>query len=86
MGVGKILGSISPVAGAITGKGLFAPLQGLVKKGGLGGIALDALMKDKKKKKAALAGAVLGMAKGGAVKCTRGDGCAKWGKTRGRVC
>lgn len=26
------------------------------------------------------------MAKGGSVKCTRGDGCAKRGKTKGKMC
>ena len=100
-GGGELLGSISPLAGAMTGKGMFGRAMGK----GLKNVSpLAALMNANKKNKkgsaapaanaAPQAGAGMGadmmqgMAKmyvGGAMKKKR-DGIAVKGKTKGRMC
>jgi len=93
----KVLGSISPVAGVVTGEGAFGKLadKGML---GLGArmIASKAQEKDEEKKRAAMESAQAGMApsvpapgmkKGGKVSSAskRADGCAIKGKTRGKM-
>jgi len=81
----EILGTLSPAYGMATGKGLFGNAVGI-----LPAIAKD--MRDdreEKKKAAEVASAVeekkpaTAMKKGGYVKAA--DGCAKRGKTKGRM-
>ena len=100
IGGGKLLGSISPLAGAISGKGMFGRAFGK----GLKNVSpLAALMNAGKKKKGSAAPAadaapqagagmgadmMQGMSKmygGGAMKKKR-DGIAIKGKTKGRMC
>ena len=101
IGGGKLLGSISPLAGAISGKGMFGRAFGK----GLKNVSpLAALIDASKKKKkgsaapaadaAPQAGAGMGadmmqgmskMYGGGAMKKNR-DGIAVKGKTKGRMC
>ena len=71
----KILGSISPLYGAISGRGAFGGLQQVSPVG----MAIAAQKKKKKKKTPAQ-----GMRKGGSVKVRRGDGCCKRGHTKGK--
>ena len=88
MGTKEIMGTLSPVYGMATGKGMFGNAVGL-----LPAIAKD--MRDDKaeeKKKAAMAAqtgapAQPGMKKGGSVSSAskRADGCAMRGKTRGKM-
>jgi hypothetical protein len=88
MGMKEIMGTLSPVYGMATGKGMFGNAVGL-----LPAIAKD--MRDDKaeeKKKAAMAAqtgapAQPGMKKGGSVSSAskRADGCAMRGKTRGKM-
>ena len=88
MGMKEIMGTLSPVYGMATGKGMFGNAVGL-----LPAIAKD--MRDDKaeeKKKAAMAAqtgapAQPGMKKGGSVSSAskRADGCAMRGKTKGRM-
>ena len=66
----SILGSISPVYGAATGKGLFGKSPA--------GLLIAKAKKDKDK------APVKKMAKGGKVG-RRGDGCCQRGHTKGRV-
>jgi hypothetical protein len=95
MGIGKILGSISPLAGAVTGEGLFGGLRKVTP-----AMMLIDSMKDKKKQDATRSGSMVGrnenvkeykkggkakkMAKGGSTASKRADGCATKGKTKGR--
>jgi hypothetical protein len=88
MGMKEIMGTLSPVYGMATGKGMFGNAVGL-----LPAIAKD--MRDDKaeeKKKAAMAAqtgapAQPGMKKGGSVSSAskRADGIAVKGKTRGKM-
>jgi len=75
----ELLGTLSPIYGMATGKGLFGQAVGT-----LPAIAKD--MRDDKKKEEDKA---KGMKKGGKVKMSsaskRADGCAIRGKTRGMV-
>ena len=72
----KLLGTLSPVYGMATGHGLFGKNVGI-----LPAIAKSA-REDKEKEKAEQ-GAATGMKKGGYVKAA--DGCARKGKTKGRM-
>ncbi len=98
-GGGELLGSISPLAGAMTGKGMIGRAVGK----GLKNVSPLAMMIEAGKKKAKAsagtpdapqAGSGMGatpmqgmtpMYKGGAVKKKR-DGIAQRGKTRGKIC
>jgi hypothetical protein len=78
----KILGTLSPAYGMATGHGAF----GKIADSGLGGIIPTALAQDRKKEareKEMAEKAANGMKKGGYVKTA--DGCAKRGKTRGKM-
>jgi hypothetical protein len=92
----KLLGSLSPAYGMLSGKGAFGKLAD----SGLGGIIPSVLAHQRRKKKdgtemtseeEALA-AKAGMKKGGKVKTKKYakggsiDGCAIKGKTKGKVC
>jgi len=97
--IDKVLGSISPLYGAISGDGLFG--KGLVAVGdalgpvaGLMPMAASDIEKRRRRKKEAgsapdagegmrKGGKVKKMAKGG--KVTRGDGIAKKGHTKGKM-
>jgi hypothetical protein len=97
--IDKVLGSISPLYGAISGDGLFG--KGLVAVGdalgpvaGLMPMAASDIEKRRRRKKEAgsASDAGEGMRKGGKVKkmakggkVTRGDGIAKKGRTKGRM-
>ena len=98
--IDKVLGSISPLYGAISGKGLFG--KGLVAVGdALGPVAgimpmaasqLEKRRERKRRGEAEIPEAGEGMRKGGKVKkmakggkVTRGDGIAKRGHTRGKM-
>lgn len=99
MGLGKILGSVSPLAGAISGDGVFGNgMAWLEQNTGMGGI-LPKLANSQRDKRYAdeyaaenpqpkyrKGGKVKKMAKGGSVSSAskRGDGCATKGKTKGR--
>ena len=91
--IDKILGSISPAYGMISGKGLFSPL----KYTSPALMVADALSKKKKKDGTTTTttdeveetgmrrgGKVKKMAKGGSTASKRADGCAVKGKTKGR--
>ena len=88
MGMKEIMGTLSPVYGMATGKGMFGNAVGL-----LPAIAKDMRDdKDEEKKKAAMAAqtgapAQPGMKKGGSVSSAskRADGIATKGKTRGKM-
>jgi len=87
----KILGTLSPAYGLLSGKGAFgklAPFAGALP------MALAQDRKDRKEEEAAAAGSPVikapaaGMKKGGSVRSSaskRADGIAQRGKTRGRV-
>lgn len=82
---GKIAGSISPLAGVMTGQGAYGKLAGL---GALGPAA--ALVTPKRKKKDPLdpSGEAVEYKRGGKVKKSakrRGDGCCVQGRTKGRM-
>jgi len=101
IGGGKLLGSISPLAGAISGKGIFGRAFGKGLKNVSPAMAMFDALKKKKKGSAApaadaapQAGAGMGanqmqgmarMYGGGAMKKKR-DGIAIKGKTKGRMC
>ena len=101
IGGGKLLGSISPLAGAISGKGMFGRAFGKGLKNVSPAMAMFDALKKKKKGSAApaadaapqagagmAANQMQGMAKmygGGAMKKRR-DGIAIKGKTKGRMC
>ena len=100
MGIGKILGSISPAYGAITGKGLFGKGLAAIGDTGMGGLAAMQAKsaRDKRRERMgeeakmerdaemrAKGNAMTGMAKGGSAS-KRADGCAIKGKTRGKMC
>ena len=83
----SLLGSLSPVYGAVTGEGAFGKLAD----SGLGGILPSLLSQQRKKEeeeKARQGGAPTGtgMKKGGKVSSAskRADGIAQRGKTKGR--
>lgn len=97
-GIGKVLGSISPLYGAVTGRGLFGnALAGIHDATGMGGV-LPILASEQRRKRRerregeALeagegmkrGGKVKKMAKGGSTASKRADGCATKGKTKGR--
>ena len=98
--MGIKIGDISPLAGAITGEGMFGGIRAMSPVM----MAIDAI-KDKKKERAAATaaeevkaaeaeaqkkpgmkrgGAVKKMANGGSTASKRADGCATKGKTKGR--
>jgi hypothetical protein len=82
--IGKALGSISPLAGAITGQGLFGKLAGTGAMGLLPKMQSDRL--EKKKKKKGDGAEPMQMAKGGKVKKkSKGDGCCSQGHTKGKM-
>lgn len=98
-GIGKVLGSISPLYGAVTGRGLFGnALAGIHDATGMGGV-LPILASEQRRKRRerregeALeagegmkrGGKVKKMAKGGSTASKRADGCATKGKTRGKM-
>jgi hypothetical protein len=97
--MGIKLGDISPIAGAITGKGMFGKGMSKLADSGMGMLVpmsyLAQSQRDKRKRKEERAGASEaddGMRKGGKVKkmakggkVTRGDGCVKKGHTKGRM-
>ena len=101
IGGGELLGSISPLAGAISGKGIFGRAFGKGLKNVSPAMAMFDALKKKKKGSASpaadaapQAGAGMGadmmqgmskMYGGGAVKKKR-DGIAIKGKTKGRMC
>lgn len=94
--IDKILGSISPLYGQISGQGLFGGLT----RSGMGGIIPQAIYNARQRNKkpgapdtgASAPQAGEGMKKGGKVKkyakggsaSKRADGCAMKGKTKGR--
>ena len=99
-GIGKVLGSISPLYGAVTGRGLFGnALAGIHDATGMGGV-LPILASEQRRKRRERregeapeagegmkrGGKVKKMAKGGKVSSAskRADGCATKGKTKGR--
>ena len=84
----SLLGSLSPVYGAVTGEGAYGKLAD----SGLGGILPSLLSQQRKKEeeeKARQSGAPTGtgMKKGGKVSSAskRADGIAQRGKTKGRM-
>lgn len=87
MSIKKVLGSISPLYGIATGKGLFGKISPLAQ-------VIHGDKDDKKKRKPGeppeagegmkKGGKVKKYAKGGSVS-SRGDGIARKGKTRGRI-
>ena len=84
----SLLGSLSPVYGAVTGEGAYGKLAD----SGLGGILPSLLSRQRKKEeeeKARQGGAPTGtgMKKGGKVSSAskRADGIAQRGKTKGRM-
>ncbi len=91
--IDKVLGSISPLYGAVSGQGLFSGLRNLSP----ALLAVDAIKGKKGKKPGMVAEAAevetgAGMKRGGKVKkyakggsaSKRADGCATKGKTKGR--
>ena len=80
----RLLKAVSPIAAASGGiksyAQNFSPVYNLVKKDDKEN---DALLREAMKTGAL--GKAVGMKKGGKVKCTRGDGMAKRGKTKGRI-
>lgn len=89
--IDKILGSISPAYGMISGQGVFSKLRNLSP----AYMAIDSVTKKKKKdgttatetEEVAMrrGGKVKKMAKGGSTASKRADGCAIKGKTKGRM-
>lgn len=98
--MGIKLGDISPLAGAITGKGMFGRGLSKLADSGMGMLVpmsyLAQSQRDKKARKRAgtpemeqdtgmkRGGKVKKMAKGGSTASKRADGCATKGKTKGR--
>ena len=98
--IGKVLGSISPMYGALTGRGLFGnAMAGFQDATGMGGIlpmiASEQRRKRREKREGEASEAGEGMkrggkakvkkmAKGGSTASKRADGCAQRGKTKGR--
>jgi hypothetical protein len=91
--IDKILGSISPLYGMVSGEGLFSNMRKIspfMHAIGEGDTAADKRrrMEEEEKKKQAPGmkhgGAVKKMAKGGSTASKRADGCATKGKTKGR--
>lgn len=96
--IGKVLGSISPMYGALTGRGLFGnAMAGFQDATGMGGIlpmiASEQRRKRREKREGEApeagegmkrGGKVKKMAKGGSTASKRADGCAQRGKTKGR--
>jgi hypothetical protein len=78
-----VIGSLSPLAGVVSGKGVFGELLGKKRK-------KDALGRDTEEEDDGSpvtkrrGGKVKKMAKGGSVASKRADGCATKGKTKGR--
>ena len=99
-GIGKVLGSISPLYGAVTGRGLFGnALAGIHDATGMGGVLPILASEQRRKRRERREGEALeageGMKRGGKVKkmakggsvssaSKRADGCATKGKTKGR--
>jgi hypothetical protein len=99
-GIGKVLGSISPLYGAVTGRGMFGnALAGIHDATGMGGVLPILASEQRKKRRERREGEALeageGMKRGGKVKkmakggkvssaSKRADGCATKGKTKGR--
>ena len=92
--IDKVLGSISPAYGMISGEGMFSPLR--MTSPAL--LAMDAIKKKKRKDGTTVTaeeeveetgmkrgGKVKKMAKGGSTASKRADGCAIKGKTKGRM-
>ena len=90
--IDKILGSISPAYGLISGEGAFSKLRNISP----AYLAIDSLTKKKKKdgtdtttetEEVAMrrGGKVKKMAKGGSTASKRADGCAVKGKTKGKM-
>jgi len=87
--IDKILGSISPLYGQISGEGLFGGLT----RSGMGGILPQLIYNERQKGKKPSASGSEGMKKGGSVKkmakggsvSKRADGIARKGKTKGRM-
>jgi len=98
--MGIKLGDVSPLAGAITGKGMFGKGMSKLADSGMGMLVpmsyLAQSQRDKRKRKEDRAGMsesgegmrkggkVKKMAKGGSTASKRADGCATKGKTKGR--
>lgn len=120
MGIGKVLGSVSPIAGAITGKGAFGKGMAALANSGYGmlvpmsylaqnrrdrnlrrraeeedmprtgmmgarGMSEDIARRSGAAPTMKKGGKVKKMAKGGSTASKRADGCAKKGKTRGKM-
>ena len=94
--IDKILGSISPIYGMVSGEGLFSNIRKIspfMHAIGEGDTAAEkrrrAAMEDKTAADAApgmkRGGAVKKMAKGGSTASKRADGCVTKGKTKGRM-
>lgn len=87
--IDKILGSVSPLYGAISGQGMFSPLRytspvlmaadAMKKKGKKGTTTVEAEEVEMRR-----GGKVKKYAKGGSTASKRADGCATKGKTKGR--
>jgi hypothetical protein len=97
--IDKILGSISPLYGMVSGEGLFSnmrkisPFMHAIGEGDTAADKRRRMEEEEKKKQAPGAkqapgmkhgGAVKKMAKGGSTASKRADGCATKGKTKGR--
>ena len=88
-----VLGSLSPVYGAVTGRGLMGKGMAAMEDIGIGGGVMTKMAqaaRDKRRREMQGArpykkgGTVKKMAKGGSTASKRADGCATKGKTKGR--
>lgn len=88
-----VLGSLSPVYGAVTGRGLMGKGMAAMEDIGIGGGVMTKMAqaaRDKRRREMQGArpykkgGKVKKMAKGGSTASKRADGCATKGKTKGR--